>query len=166
VADDKPTPPFSEASSVAPEQDLRLTKLANAEPQTIGILTYYPNRGGGYTFMDGKQVAFAALPYLPITATFNNAQIVSAKGKRRFVGPVTIGRIGTSTMPFGGQTFYRSQMTEKAPGLVVRDDTPIATLARDTPDGKFRLLILAEDSETRTKLKSIVPVLERAEHAR
>jgi hypothetical protein len=165
-ADDKPTPPFSEASAVAPEQDVRLTKLPNAEPQTIGILTYYPNKGGGYTFMEGKQVAFVALPYLPITATFNNAQIVGEKGKRRFVGPVTIGRIGTSTMPFGGQTFYRSQMAEKAPGLVVRDDTPIATLARDTPGGQFTLSILAEDSETRTKLKSIKPVLERAEHAR
>jgi hypothetical protein len=45
-------------------------------------------------------------------------------------------------------------------------DTPIAKWTRDTTEGKFRLSILAEDSETRLKLKSIVPVLEHGEHGK
>jgi hypothetical protein len=161
VSDDVVRPHGPDTS---PESDSRLARIADAKPQKIGVLTFFPNKGGGYTFLEGKDVAFVALPYLPITATFNHAQIIGAQGKRRFIGPVTIGSIGTSKMPFGSQTLYRSQMTEKAPGFVVRDDTPIATLARDNADGHFRLSILAEDSETRTKLKSIKPVLERAEH--
>ncbi len=150
----------------SPESDSRLARIADAQPQKIGVLTYFPNKGGGYTFMEGKDVAFVALPYLPATARFSHAQIIGAQGNRRFIGPVTIGSIGTSKMPFGSQTFYHTGMTIKAQGFSVRDDTPIATLVRDTPDGRFQFSILAKDSETRTKLKSIKPALGRAEHAR
>jgi hypothetical protein len=43
-----------------------------------------------------------------------------------------------------------------------RDGFPIATSSRDTADGRFRLSIMADDRETRLKLKSITPVLEHA----
>ena len=74
--------------------------------------------------------------------------------------------IGTSQVPFGGQTVYRSQIIRNGSDEWHRIDTPIAKWTRDTPAGKFHLSILTEANETRLKLKSIVPVLERAEHGR
>jgi hypothetical protein len=49
---------------------------------------------------------------------------------------------------------------------LLRVDTPLAKWTRDTPNGQFRLSIMSDDHETRLKLKSIVPVLEHAEHAK
>jgi hypothetical protein len=135
-----------------PEKDARLAKRGNAHVQKIGVLSYHPNKGGGYTFVDEESIVFYALPYEPST---------------RQVETLVLPVIGPLKMPFGGQTVYRSQLIQN--GVIVephRMDTPIAKWTRDTPDGKFRLSILAEDSETRLKLKSIVPVLERAEHGR
>ncbi len=162
AAVDKATPP---PSTVAPEDDLRLAKLAHAQPQTIGILKYYPNNGGGYTFVEHEHIAFYSLPYMP--STYWVRVDVFRMGKVRHTTTV-LGTIGTSTMPRGGQTFYRSEMKKIVPGMddLRRDDTPLAKWTRDTPDGQFHLSIIAEDSETRVKLKSIIPALEHAEHRR
>jgi hypothetical protein len=161
-ADDKATtPPVG-----WPENDSRLAKLNDAEPKRIGILTYYPNEMGGYTFLEREHIVFYALPYLPTTYPGLRARSVveTRNGKqtaRVIFENVNIIGCGTSKMPFGGHTLYRPGFT---PGHC--QDIPIAKWSRDTPNGKFQLSILAEDSETRLKLKSIVPVLEHAEHAR
>jgi hypothetical protein len=159
-ADDKPAP---SASMVAPEKDWRLAQQTRTRPQKSGVLSYYPNNGGGYTFLEREQFAFYSLPYMPSTYwvrvdEFNRGQVRHTT--------TVLGTIGTSTMPYRGLTFYRSQMKE-IPGVKMtrREDTPIAKWTRDSADGKFRLSIMVEDNETRLKLKSIVPVLERAEHA-
>jgi len=159
---DKPTSP---PSRVAPEDDLRLAKLANTQPQTIGILKYYPNNGGGYTFVEHEHIAFYSLPYMP--STYWVRVDVFQEGQIRHTTTV-LGTIGTSTMPRGGQTVYRSEMKKLVPGVDDRrrEDTPIAKWTRDTPDGQCRFSIIAEDSETRVKLKSIIPALEHAEHRR
>jgi hypothetical protein len=138
-------------STLAPEKDSRLAKLANARPQKIGVLTYYPNDGGGYTFTEEGTIVFCALPYVPTTRQAEN---------------MVLPMIGPTKMPLGEQTIYRSRMTGNGFGVLHRADFPIAKWSRDTPDGKFRLTIKAEDNETRLKLKSIIPVLERAEHKR
>jgi hypothetical protein len=57
VADDAPT--------VAPEDDWRITKFTVGQPQKVGILTYYPNLGGGYTFLEHDTIVFYALPFVP-----------------------------------------------------------------------------------------------------
>jgi hypothetical protein len=132
-----------------PDKDTRLVKLTNARPQKIGVLTYYQNKGGGYTFREGETIVFCALPYAPIPHPKESLFIV-----------------GTSKMPLGCQTIYQSLMTGPGFGTLHRTDIPIAQWTRDTPDGKFRLSILTEDNETRLKLKSIIPVLEHAGHAR
>jgi hypothetical protein len=135
-----------------PEKDYQLAKLKGAQPQKIGVLTYYPNRGGGYTFMGGETIVFCALPYEPTTRQLENLDVPT---------------IGTSKVPFGGQTVYRSEIIQlRIFDEARRMDTPLAKWTRDTPNGKFRLLIMAEDSETRVKLKSIVPVLEHAGRAK
>jgi hypothetical protein len=180
AADDKPTPPPSEPSTVAPDQDVRLACLTNAKPQKIGVLTYYTNKGGGYTFIEGKDIVFYALPYRPtmsrvfIVGVYQN-DIAALVARGRFEAMMTSGRvkaralsiIGTAQMPPGAQTFYRGDMRKTTfPDALLREDTPIAKWSRDSPADNGRLSIMANDSETRLKLKSIVPVLERAEHAR
>jgi hypothetical protein len=171
VADDKATPPFSEPSAVAPEQDVRLAKLAGAQPQKVGILTYYPNEGGGYTFKEGNRLAFYALPYLPTRHHFLRTRLVT-ETRNGIINETLVAEnveafiVGKSKIPFGSQTIYLGVMT--APGFSGLDGAvvPIAKWTRDTPGGKFRLSIIAEDNETRVKLKSIIPVLEHAEHVR
>lgn len=74
--------------------------------------------------------------------------------------------IGASKVPFGGQTVYSTEMWSNGNDGSYREDIRLASWSRDTTAGKFQLSILAEDRETRLKLKSIVPVLEHAEHAR
>jgi hypothetical protein len=162
----------ADAPPLSPEKDARLAKVADAKATRIGILTYYPNQGGGYTFLEGKQIAFVALPQLPTTRQAERLRVVREKRngiivrRSAVVEKVNVFTIGTSKMAFGGQTIYRSEMM--APmgpvpfRLQTRVDIPIAKWSRDTPDGKFQLSIMAEDSETRMKLKSIVPVLEHA----
>jgi hypothetical protein len=168
VADDKPTAPMM----VRPENDSRLAKLWDAHLQKIGILTYFLNEGGGYTFIEAEHIEFYSLPNVPTTSSIKDQVIVlvnvNGKVTRRHVPQLrTIKTVGTSKMPFGGQTVYRLVVKEADDSSVFRrEDIPIAKWTRDTPDGKFRLSILAEDNETRLKLKSIVPVLERAEHVR
>jgi hypothetical protein len=161
-ADGNPTPP---PSMVAPEDDSRLAKQTGAQPQKIGVLSYYPNNGGGYTFVEHAHIAFYSLPYMPSTYRVGVSEFQA--GQVRHTTAV-LGIIGTSTMARGGQTLYRSEMKEIVPGVADRrrEDAPIAKWTRATPDGHFHLSIIAEDSETRVKLKSIVPVLERAEHGR
>jgi len=66
-ADDKPTPPPSEPGTVEPQDDWRLTKQIGAQPRKIGIFTYYPNKGGGYTFKRNDHIEFCSLPYMPDT---------------------------------------------------------------------------------------------------
>jgi hypothetical protein len=166
-ADDKPTPPPSEPSTVAPEKDVRLACLANATPQKIGVLTYYPNKGGGYTFMAGERIEFYSLPYMPTAYQAERTVhvIENRNGNlvaRPIVQRINLATIGTAKRPFGGQTIYRSLMTGPGFGTLHRTDIPIAKWTRDTPDGQFRLSIKEEDHETRLKLKSIVPVLEHA----
>jgi hypothetical protein len=51
-------------------------------------------------------------------------------------------------------------------GISCREDSPIAQWTRDTPAGEFLLSLMDVDSQTRVKVKSIVPVLEHAEHGR
>ncbi len=166
-ADDKPTPP----STVTPDKDVRLFCLTSARPQKIGVLTYYPNAGGGYTFVEGKQIAFYALPYLPTTYQTDGAEVfqVNANGKvvfRRRPKRFILFTIGPSQLPFGGQAIYRGEMIEIDKGVFRRNDMQIAKWSRDTPDGHFTLSTMVADRETRLKLKSIVPMLEHAEHVR
>jgi hypothetical protein len=156
-ADDKPIPP-PKRNMVPLEEDWRLAKKPGAQPRKIGVLSCYPNNGGGYTFREWKCIAFYSLPYLPTTyKPLSNGT------------PKSI--CGTREMPFGGQTVYRSHMEvhirpDRGPAPLFRVDMPIAEWSRDTLDGRFRLSIACDDYETRLKLKSIVPVLEHAEHAR
>ncbi|HET6326226.1 MAG TPA: hypothetical protein VFG04_16230 [Planctomycetaceae bacterium] len=164
-ADEKPAPPPSKATTIGSETHWRLAKRTDAHPQKIGILTYYPNDGGGYTFLEHGDIVFYALPYWPTTYQFNRNVVVfdirnGIVVPRTIVEHVNVFTVGKFVMPFGGQTIYRAGTTEKQPGDRRREDVPIAEWSRDAPDGKFRLLILAEDRETRLKLKSIVPVLE------
>jgi hypothetical protein len=142
VADDSPTG--------APEDDWRIAKFTVGQPQKLGILTYYPNLGGGYTFLEHEEIVFYSLPFAPAKYQAENAAHESK----------TLGTIGTSKLPFGGQTIYRGEMQRIGPRLHRRDDTPIAKWSRDTPDGQFRLSITDVDRKTRLKLKCIVPVLE------
>jgi hypothetical protein len=168
-ADEKPTPPPSRLTTLTPEDDWRLAKLESTKPQKIGILTCFPNKGGGYTFLEGKRIAFYALPYLPttyqtdcvewFTETMPNGQQIRRGRPTRN----NLFTIGTSKMPFGSQSFYHGRMKDTlTTGVRQREDVPIGKLSRDTSDGKFRLSVMAEDNETRLKLKSIMPVLETA----
>jgi hypothetical protein len=168
-AKDKSAPPVTDFSMVGPEYDARLAKLEDAQPRRSGILTYYPNNGGGYTFKEDGEMAFYAMPFLPTTCHFARTTFVVAKVNGRqtarpIVETVQAFTIGKSKVPFGGQILYRGRTIEVEAGLR-RIDTPLAKWSRDTPDGQFRLSIMAEDSETRLKLKSIVPVLEKASTA-
>jgi hypothetical protein len=144
VADDAPT--------VAPEDDWRITKFTVGQPQKIGILTYYPNLGGGYTFLEHESIVFYALPFEPSTYKAENAAHELK----------TFGAIGTSKVPFGGQTIYQSEMKPINIRLHRRDDRPIAKWSREARDGKFQLSITDVDRKTRLELKSIIPVLEQA----
>jgi hypothetical protein len=172
-ADDTATAKASTGVSVTltPESELLLAKVAGARPQKVGILTYYPNQGGGYTFLEGKEIAFYALPYLPSTHHVVQIRFVT---KNRIVLTVNISAVDKLKMQFGSQTFYGLGMTHKSPTTFLgikaaqlwREDVSIAKWSRETPDGTFRLSIMAQDNETRLKLKSIVPVLEHAEPAR
>jgi hypothetical protein len=152
-ADDKSTPP-PKLSRLIPANDSRLAKAKGVQPQKIGVLTYYPNNGGGHTFIQDKYIIFYALPYAPTSCEGDDTSLMAIIRR-------DISTIGASKMAFGGQTVYRSKMLFTPQGPSCREDIPIAEWTRDTPDGKFRLSILAEDSETRLKLKSIVPVLEK-----
>jgi hypothetical protein len=168
VADDKS---LIEPPTVAPETDVRLFALKDSQPKRLGVLSYYPNRGGGYTFLEGKHIVFFALPY-PSTksqcrfvAFVNKEDVNGKKANERVWESTTIATIGNSKLPHGGLTIFWSEMTTTPPGAHLREDIPIAEWTRNTPDGHFRLSITDVDSQTRLKLKSIVPVLERAEHA-
>jgi hypothetical protein len=160
------------AARIPAEEDLRLAKLTGAQPQKFGIFTYYPNKGGGYTFTRNGQIEFYALPYVPsaydcvrtvleVTSDANDNIETSSSLEVR-----TCSTIGTTRLTAGGQTVFRSEMYDTYPGVFIRNDIPIAAWCPDAPDGQFHLSIIAEDSETRVKLKSIIPVLEDAEHAR
>jgi len=165
-AGDKPPQP----STLTPDKDVRLAKVANAPLQKIGVLTYYPNRSGGYTFLEGTEIVFYALPYWPSTSL--DFFFVESAAGRIEATPFRI--IGKSKMALGCQTLYRGDMRKTmTPNALLREDTPIAQWSsdaqfpidkwsRDTPTGKVGLLIMVKDRETRLKLKSIVPVLERA----
>ncbi len=164
-ADERPTPLLSKLTALKSETHWRLAKLADAQPQKIGILTYYPNEGGGYTFLERGGIAFYALPCWPTTYQFTRTAVVfdirnGIVVPRTIVDHVNVFTVGKFAMPFGGQTIYRIGTTERPPGDRRREDVPIAEWSRDASDGKLRLSILAEERETRLKLKSIVPVLE------
>jgi hypothetical protein len=184
-ADDKPTPqPLSnfiaeheariaKAAYADVEKDSRLSKLANAPLQKIGVLSYCPNKGGGYTFFEGGRLLFYSLPCMP--STYDVEYLVFKKemskdGRRElvngFMASKALGTIGSQPLPSGGQVLYRSEMKVIAHQALRREDTPIAKWTRDAPDGKFRLSIMSDDNETRLKLKSILPVLEHAEQGR
>lgn len=79
---------------------------------------------------------------------------------------INVPTIGPSTIPFGSQTVYRTEMFNNGKDGFFREDLRLAYWSRDTSEWQFQLWILAEDRETRLKVKSIIPVLERAEHAR
>jgi hypothetical protein len=161
AAYDRPPRP----SAVTPDEDARLAKVADAPPHKIGVLTYYRNKGGGYTFIDGKQIVFYALSFVPATCQCERiVQILgSNKGQveaRNIVGQIDVPIIGLSPMPVGSQTIYRGEMHTYF-NLRLRHDLAIGKWVRDTPDAKARLSITSDDHETRLKLKSIVPVLDR-----
>jgi hypothetical protein len=151
----------------APENDWRIAKVTVGQPQKIGILTYYPNLGGGYTFLEHGNIVFYALPLLPTTYHIDRSVLVTETRKgivmqRHIVEAVSVDSIGKETVPFGGQTIYRYEMKEISSRVHCRLDIPIAKWTRDASDGKFRLSIMEGDRETRLKLKSIVFVLEHA----
>lgn len=164
VADEKPTAPPMQPSTVSLEKAVRVACLADAKPQKIGVLTYYPNEVGGFTFKDGKRIAFYAIPYLPVTSKREHTvnRQVGKKAVPVVVATVFHATIGPSKMAFGSYAVYRSEVMADGAGGFLRQYIPIAMWSRDTPDGKFRFSIMAEDGETRLKLKSIVPVLEHA----
>jgi hypothetical protein len=186
-ADDKPaSPPTSDysqylaqrearrakAAQVALQNDSRLATLTNAPPRKVGILTYHPNKGGGYTFLHGSDIVFYALPYTPSTYKCEIRTTVCKPMKDGgtamvFVtDSINVATVGPSKVPFGGQTVYRTEMSGNGKDGFFRQDMRLAYWSRDTSDGDFHFWILADDSETRLKLKSIVPVLEHAEHDR
>jgi hypothetical protein len=160
------------AARVVLESDARLAKVADARPQKIGILTYYPNRGGGFTFREGATIVLYALPYLPTTRDVEKTLLIIETTSAGIVIPhhpkqwQSVSAIGTSKLPFGGQAIYQPEMFTTGKNVLCREDVQVGSWTRDTPNGKLRLSIMAKDNETRMKLKSIVPVLERAEHAR
>jgi hypothetical protein len=166
ASDDKPVAPPLKPSGVRPERDVRIAKLTDTQPRKTGVLAYYPNKGGGYTFMEQEHIVFYALPFMPATCQFERIVRVlgSPKGEvtpRNIVERINVSIIGTSKMPVGGQTIYRGEMHTYF-NVFVRHDIPIAEWDCNAPDGPFRLSIKEGDHETRLKLKSIVPVLERA----
>jgi hypothetical protein len=145
-----------------PETDWRLAQLANAQPKRIGVLTYYPNRGGGYTFKEGEQIVFYALPFSPATSP-QLAVLVQERDGHNVVDLAflrTIATIGKTKLPFGGLTVFRGEMIKTPNDESLRQDTSIAKWTRDTPNGQFRLSLMTKDRETRLKLKSIVPLLQ------
>ena len=158
------------------EDDSRLAKLTNAPPQKVGLLTYYPNKGGGYTFIQGKNIVFYALPYTPTTykcevRVRQRVHLARGGGNPHTGGgtmmadvtqSINVPTIGPSRVPFGGQTVYRTEMSSDGKNGSYREDIRLAYWSRDTADGKCQLWILADDRETQMKLKSIVPVLECA----
>ncbi len=152
-------------SAVRPEEDARLAKVANAPPQKIGVLTYYRNKGGGYTFLAGRHIVFYALPFVPATCQCEGIVQILGNNKgqveaRNIVGQIDVPMIGLLPMPVCSQTIYRGEMHTYF-NLRLRHDLAIGEWVRDTPDSKARLSITSDDHETRLKLKSIVPVLER-----
>jgi hypothetical protein len=145
-----------------PETDSRLAQLANAQPKKIGVLTYYPNRGGGYTFKEGEQIVFYALPFSPAKSP-QLAVLVQQRDGKNIIDLAflrTIATIGKSKLPFGGLTVFQGEMIKTPNDESLREDTPIAKWTRDTPNGQFRLSLMTKDRETRLKLKSIVPLLQ------
>jgi len=153
--------------TVAPDKDWRLEKRPGAQPQKIGVLRYYPNKGGGYTFMEGGNIVFYSLPLLPTTDKVVRTTIVTETTKDGteytfLVETINVGTVGTSKVPYGGQTLYGGRMMEVEAGVRRRTDIPLATWSRDTPNGRFGLSVMDVDPQTRVKLKSIVPMLEHA----
>jgi hypothetical protein len=136
---------YADEKLVTPDEDSRLANLSTGPPRRIGLLSYYPNKGGGYTFLEQNKVLFYSLPYEPTTRQVEN---------------MVLPAIGTAKVPFSGQTVYRSQFFQFELATAHRMDTAIAKWTRDSPSGTFRLSIMSDDRETRLKLKSIVPVLE------
>jgi hypothetical protein len=166
AADDKTAPLPSKLSTPA-EDDWRLAKKTGTQPQKIGVLSYYRNQGGGYTFLEHEQIVFYGLPYLATPRQFETTvlviELVNGKVTRRHIPERRIVfTIGTSKMPLGGLTIYRGEMLTFFGNVVVRQDMPLATWTRDMPNGQFRLSIERGDHETRLKLKSAIPVLEHA----
>jgi hypothetical protein len=166
-AEEEPTPPASTQASLTPDRHWRLAKLPDAQPQTIGLLTYYPNEGGGYTFLEHGNIVFYAVPYFPTTyqidRSFFVVEVVGGRQQARRIGErINVSTIGTSAMPRGGQTLYRNGTTQKDPSDLRREDVPIAKWGRAVSGDKFQLSILDVDRETRLKLKSIVPLLEKS----
>jgi hypothetical protein len=155
------------AARFALAEDARLAKLTDAPLQKIGILTYYPNQGGGYTFLQGKDIVFYALPYTPSTykceIEVTGLRPLKDGGAEMVAVPVSINvpTIGSSKIPFGGQTVYRTEMFGSGESGFRREDIRLAYSSRDTSDGKLHVWILPEENETRLKLKSVVPVLEK-----
>jgi hypothetical protein len=156
------------ATRVALENDARLAKVADARPQKIGILTYYPNRGGGFTFREGATIVLYALPYLPTTRDVEKTLLIIETTSTGIVIPhhpkqwQSVSAIGTSKLPFGGQAIYQPEMFTTGKDVLCREDVQVASWTRESPDGTFHFSIMEADHETRLKLKSIVPVLEHA----
>jgi hypothetical protein len=120
------------SSHEPPERDMRLAKLTGAQPQRIGLLTYYPNQGGGYTFLEREHIVFYALPSMPATCQLDRiVQILGTpKGQVErinvlIVEPINVSIIGTSKMPVGGQTLYRGELHTYF-NTFIRDDIAIA----------------------------------------
>jgi hypothetical protein len=149
--DEKPKP-----STLRPDKDSRLAKRPSAQTQKIGLLSYYPNVSGGFTFLDKGGIAFYALPFDASVADIEGMVNGQRWGTRIHI-------IGPSKLPRGYYTLYEAHMIRSG-GDLWRDDDPIGHWCGDFPK-EFRLSITSDDGETRLKLKSIVPVLEHAEHA-
>jgi hypothetical protein len=133
VADDKPNPPVPDFSTVAPKNDYRLAMVKDAQPRKIGVLSYYPNNGGGYTFLEDKHIAFYSLPNMPATyeTDFIGEVLLQCLGKRkgirqRVARRIALLTVGPVKMPCRAQTIYRSVMKDLGTGAWRREDTPIA----------------------------------------
>jgi hypothetical protein len=151
-------------------KDFRLAPPAGVQPRKVGILTYYPNKAGGYTFVEHGKIVFYALPYLPNTREVERTLPPDFGTMMLYALPyisitpqvevTVLPTIGTSKVPYQGQIIYRSQWNGF--GIERRADIPIAKWARDTPDGPFRFTMRDEDRLSRLKLLSIVPLLQNS----
>jgi hypothetical protein len=98
-------------ATLSPANDSRLAKRRDAQPQKIGVLSFYPNNGGGYTFVEGTDIVFYALPCIPTTYKVEGQTAICqdiGNGETVWVHvPVTfdVPTLGPSTIPLGGPNY-------------------------------------------------------------
>ena len=153
-------------SAVRPEEDARLAKVANAcHLRRLACSRTIETREAATRSSRGGISCSTLFPLCPRRANVQGIVQILGNNKgqveaRNIVGQIDVPMIGLLPMPVCSQTIYRGEMHTYF-NLRLRHDLAIGEWVRDTPDSKARLSITSDDHETRLKLKSIVPVLER-----